>query len=204
MSGGTRIDKPYVVFVEGKDEENVLDSILSAQGQTEVQCVVVGGKDKFALKVPAAVNITGFKNVRSLAIIRDADDDAEATFQSVRAVLTKAQLPCPDQPGQWLTTSTPRVGVYIVPGSGRPGFLEHLFLEAHQQHPFFLCCQDFSAACTNAGRATAFDPKELSYSLMVALGTPEPRLGRAFESGRVTADHQAFAPLKAFLLAGNP
>ena len=70
-----------LLLVEGKDEENLLgrliEDCLNDDGQ-DIQIVAVGSKSKFrssliAIKVDAQSRPT----LRSIGIIRDADDDRE-------------------------------------------------------------------------------------------------------------------------------
>ena len=75
-----------VIVVEGKDEVYFLDALLRNLKITDVEVRDVGGKNQFENKLPALVNMSGFPDVRFLAVIRDADNDPNAAFDSVRKV----------------------------------------------------------------------------------------------------------------------
>ena len=190
--------KEKVVFVEGKDEVNVIDSISKSLNLGDIESRDVGGKDKFPINFPLAVRQSSFGTVKTLAIIRDADDDEAAAFSSISALLRSNGLPAPQASGQFATDGTRRIGVLILPGSGRQGYLEDLFLDANAGTAWSRCVDAFAACCEAAGRM-AFDSKDRAYGLLVALGAPENRLGRAFEQGKVNANHVAYDSIKAFL-----
>ncbi len=107
----------------------------------------VGGKDKFKKKLPALVQATGFADVEILAVIRDADNDPDAAFDSVRNVLrsqvSKSQkLEPPDRMNQF-SDGNPRIGVFIMPGNSDTGMLEDLCLKTVGEHPAMECVNAF-------------------------------------------------------------
>jgi hypothetical protein len=188
--------KSKVLFVEGKDEEAVISAIAKDAGRADIEALGVGGKDQFPNKFPPAVMQSSFKQVKALGIIQDADDDAEAAFKRVTKLLADHKLPSPKKPGEFIDGPI-RVGILVLPGAGQTGYLENLFLASYTGSAQILCVDSFAGCCAPFRTLTT---KERAHALLVAIGAPETRLGRAFESGQVNANGAAFAVLKDFVL----
>jgi hypothetical protein len=191
--------KPKIIFVEGRDEEAVIASIATRAGRADIEAREVGGKNQLANKFGPAVMQSSFKTVaKSLGVIQDANGDATAAFHRVTNVLKEQKLPCPDAPGQFVQQGSLRVGVLILPGDGTNGYLEDLFLASFVGTPEIACVTAFAECCAPLRALTT---KERAHALLVAIGAPETRLGRAFESTQINADGAAYTVLRDFVLA---
>lgn len=195
---GREPSKDIVVFVEGADECNVFASILSEINIEDIEIISVGGKDKLADQFKSAVMTPGFSKVRSFGIVQDADDDSAAAFDRVRDVLTTNKFIAPKSSGTVVESGERKVGILILPGGDRKGYLEDLFLDAYKGTPVDACVDSF-AACSEATGCKPFDSKRLAYVFLAAFDAPEPRLGRAFESGKVNGSHSSFDVIRDFL-----
>src|SRR5436853_293013 len=121
------IAQSHVLLVEGKDEERFFAALLSRQQIIGVQVIGIAGKTNVRSSLKALVLTPDFKRVARLGIVRDADNDFGAAFQSVCDALIAAGLAAPP------TTSvpvgiSPIVAVLIVP-SGGVGALEDVCLQ---------------------------------------------------------------------------
>jgi hypothetical protein len=105
------IQFPKVLAVEGKDELNFFQAVLKDMVINEVDIFDVGGKDKFKTHIEALTKMVGFDQVITLAIIRDAENDAKATFDSMCYVLTQNGLSIPATVESY-STGTPSVGIF--------------------------------------------------------------------------------------------
>ncbi|MBC8043533.1 MAG: hypothetical protein IAF08_08810 [Rhizobacter sp.] len=129
-----KITKPQLLFVEGKDEVNFFAALLKAINKSEsIQVIDVGGEENFAIKVPVYTRM--FTDVKTLAIVRDADENAANTFQSVQDTLLRKcetargeSIAVPQKMGTF-TGEKLRVGVFIMPDNQRGGALEDLSFE---------------------------------------------------------------------------
>ncbi len=99
------IRQKKVLIVEGRDENNFFDALMKHMGVTDVEIREAGGKDQFKDKLPALVRARGFSYVKVLAVIRDADEDACTTFESVKDTLRKQGLKPPQQMNQFSKSS---------------------------------------------------------------------------------------------------
>jgi hypothetical protein len=145
--GGTRLEKPKVLLVEGKDEEiffkelltyiNIIDdfTILSAKG-----------KDKFGNYLKTLINeLENYENVTSIGIIRDADNNPKGAFDSICSALQSANLPYPSKTTECIdgTPKTPKICVMILPGEGRCGMLEDLCLQSVKDSQVMNCVENY-------------------------------------------------------------
>jgi len=137
------IREKKVLAVEGKDEVNFFDALLKHLGITDdVEVRDVGGKYQFKSKLPALVRTTGFSDVEVFVIIRDADTDANAVFESIRDILKGQDLEPPSQINQF-SDGNPRIGIFIMPGNSDTGMLEDLCLKTVDEQPAMECANVF-------------------------------------------------------------
>ncbi len=131
-----------VLAVEGKDEVNFFRRILAISEIDKVEIIDVGGKDNFKLGIAGLVKMPSFSKVTILAIVRDSETDAQATFQSISQILTNNQLPPPETMGSY-SAGHPKVGIFLMPGDRDQGMLEDFCLETVRDHPAMRCVESF-------------------------------------------------------------
>jgi hypothetical protein len=190
--------KSNLLLVEGLDEVNVFSSILVALGREDVDVINVGGKNKLAAEFVNVIKHSNFRNVRTFAIVQDADEDPSAAFDRVKKVLLDNKFVPPKTPGSFSTSERHKIGALILPGGNRGGYLEDLFLDSQEGTAGKGCVESFAKCCEAAG-FTPFDSKRRAHAFMAALDAPEPRLGRAFDCGKLNGDHGAYNVIREFL-----
>ena len=136
------IHQKKVLAVEGKDEVNFFNALLKYVGINDFEVYEVGGKQQFKDKLPALVRRRGFSDVEVLAVVRDADNDANAAFESISNILKKEKLKPPIQINQF-SGGTPKIGIFIMPGNSDTGMLEDLCLKTVEHHPAMVCVESF-------------------------------------------------------------
>jgi hypothetical protein len=110
------IESRKILAVEGKDEYEFFDALFKHMDIVDVRIEEVGGKDQFKDKLPALVRSSGFsENVENFAVVRDADQNANSAFRSIRNILIKEGLEPPNDKNQF-SRNNPNVGIYIMPG----------------------------------------------------------------------------------------
>jgi hypothetical protein len=114
------IRQKKVLAVEGKDEVNFFHALLEYVGITDYE-------------IPALVRMPGFSDVDVLVVIRDADEDANAAFASIRDSLRKEGFELPENINQF-SYGKPKIGIFIMPGNSDTGMLEDLCLETVKDH----------------------------------------------------------------------
>ena len=144
------IHSPKLLIVEGKDEEGFFGAFLRVLALSEIQVAGIGGKTQISPNLKALVKDPDFPKIVSLGIIRDANANPKAAFQSVRDALKAASLPIPRQlmrsaPGH------PKVAVMLLPPTGRSGDLEDLCLEAVKDEPIMNCVNQYLKCVEDLG-----------------------------------------------------
>jgi hypothetical protein len=137
------ITKPKLLLVEGQDEVFIFTELLKTMNLDQnVDVREVGGKDQFPNKIHDLQSVSGYGLVKSLGILRDADDNPESAFQSVCSVLDKVKLPIPIAPLQ-PKIGPPQVTVMIIPDEHSKGMLETVYLETVRDDPAMTCVDEF-------------------------------------------------------------
>jgi hypothetical protein len=147
---------------EGSDETLFLTRLIRARGLNtdRFDLFDAGGKDKIPGTLSTMRNDPHWPRVQRLAVLRDADADGQAAFQSVRDTLTKAFGFAPSSPWLWTppapaapSASLPSLAVVVVgthsEHTGRlEGALETLCLEAvPPRHLNALQCAEALTRC---------------------------------------------------------
>jgi hypothetical protein len=194
-----KIERPKLLIAEGDEDARFFGAFCHHLGLNDIQVLPIGGKTQLPSNLKALKGVTGFSQVIALGIIRDADEDANAAFQSVCSALQHAGLPIPTKP-MTPAPGRPRVLVMILPDNQSPGALEDVCLKAIAGTPAMRCVDEFFC-CLQRHRLPP--PKNLSKAKVLAyltsLPEPDKRLGESAQAGYWDWDHPAFSDLKDFL-----
>jgi hypothetical protein len=170
--------RPFFIATEGMGDARLIDKLLQFRGIADCgvgcpsQKSAKGktGKDAFPdylLTVQIAKARAESVPLRGLLVVADADANAVSAFASIQAAMTNAKFPVPKRPFS-IEGDPFRVGVYLLPGNGRTGTLEHLLLDAAlAKFPKLQQCLDDFSACTGALRSAK--PNQLAKMQMSAL-----------------------------------
>ena len=196
------ITKEALLLVEGRDPLNFFEALCNHLSLSrQLQTMNFGGVKELRGFLVGLRGQSGFRNVKSIGIIRDAEEGAAAAFQSVQASLGHAGLTVPNEPEKLSRDGQPAVGVLILPGQDKSGMLETLLCETFADAPechcidaFFRCVQekrpDANIKNPDKARARAFlATKPDSY----------PSVGIAARKGYWPLDHEALEPARTFL-----
>ena len=140
---GQAITRPKLLVVEGKDEVNFFAALITDLDLGDVQVQPVGGKSRFRAYLKAVANAPGYDIVTSVGIVRDADENLNGAFDSIRGALQAAGLPFPTAPLQPVVKDGLQVMVMILPDGKTPGMLEDLCLESVKETPAMLCVDEY-------------------------------------------------------------
>lgn len=122
------ISKTNLICVEGKDEVSFFSALFKYLEINDIQILDFEGKTNFKAKIKALGLTRGFKNVKKVALIRDADENPEeSAFQSLVNILTELNYTAPEN-NKSFSTGNPNFGIFIMPGEGKKGALEDLCL----------------------------------------------------------------------------
>lgn len=196
-----RIVKPKLLLGEGKEEVRFFNALLVHLGIADIQVIDYGGKSmlKDFLEAIARPPISGFASLASLAITRDADDDATAALASARAALAHVGLSIPAAHGRMEGTK-PQVGIWILPDGATPGMLEDLCMGSVQADLALPCVDEyFQCVLQRAGRQPNNRSKARLHAWLASQTDPDKRLGEAAEKHYWPWNAPAFQPIISFL-----
>ena len=191
-----------LIAVEGKDELNLLSALKDCLGIDNMEIRGLGGKHSFATKFKSLTITSGFPSVVSLGVMRDANSNASATFQSVCDTLRTAGLPVPTKP---LTPTEanqgkPQVVVLIVPHGESKGMLEDICLQSVGEDPAMTCVEAYFECLTrNLSKLPSKLSKAKVHAFLSSRDEPDRRLGEAALKGYWPLAHQAFDQVRQLL-----
>ncbi|MGI6395571.1 MAG: DUF3226 domain-containing protein [bacterium] len=195
-----------LVLVEGKDEVNFLSKLLENLG-FKAQVEDICGKDLFPTEngFAAIKQLEGFENVKSLAVIRDADYGENAVkraFQSVKTVLERNGVASPSAPGEFIENDGLKIGIYIMPDCENEGMLEDLCLKSVENDSVFKCANQF-LDCVNASVHKNEKPKNLSKAKAQTFLAGKKEVANATgvgaQKGYWNFEHECMNKIKQFL-----
>lgn len=198
------ITKSKLLLVEGKDEIAFFQSLLKKYNlRDDTQIIEAGGVERFKSELPALINRTGFSdNVTSIALIRDADTNFDAAFQSACAVLANNGFSVPQKAQNFSNEGEIKVGIFIMPGTPEDGtMLEDLCLKTKCEDPVMNCIDQFFE-CVKSN--VTEPPRNLAKAKVQVYLATKPKivnsLGLGAQKSYWDLDHHCLLDLKNFLL----
>jgi len=137
-----RIDTPKQLLVEGRDAQEFFKALLGHLQIADVQVQNFGGVNDLRGFLKAFVRMPGFLHVESVGIVRDAEDNPSAAFQSVRDALLHVGLPAPTTVKE-VSDNHPRVSILLLPDAQSTGSLETLCLRSVMSDPAMKCVFEY-------------------------------------------------------------
>ena len=198
------VQRDSLLLVEGIDDARFLDAFLRSIKKPDVQIATVGGTPNFGPFLSGILTrASNFPRLKKLALVRDADTDAQAAFQSIYALLNRAGLPAPAQ--SWGTAQQDElaVSVAILPDGKSPGNLEDLCLrsiEGSHEGMKALKCVDGYLFCRNPATVPKSKrSKARLHSYLAVADEPGRRLGEAADAKVWDWNSPTLQPLAQFL-----
>ena len=132
-----KIVKSYLILCEGKDAENFLINYLESEAlssdkrfSNEIQVLDFGGNDDLEKFLKNLKNMDHFDQLRSLAIIRDAEKDYSKACQEVVSSLRQSNYISSLDYGKWAHNDMGlNIGFLLFPLNKDAGTLEDLCLQ---------------------------------------------------------------------------
>jgi hypothetical protein len=172
------ITRPFFIATEGMGDARFIDELLKFKGTTNCSVGCPSrqsgkgrtGKDAFPdyfASIQIARGRLNSTRLLGLLVVADANESAEKAFKAITTALGSATFPTPKDPFRIEETDL-RVAVYLLPGEGRTGTLEHLLLGAVFAKTEILSdCLDKFSTCTGALRSSK--PNQLAKMKMSVL-----------------------------------
>jgi len=194
-----RIDRNKLLVVEGNDEKNFFECYLNYLQIDNIQIISLGGTPKYKEQIPAIISATGFNPlVEIFAIIRDAETNENAAFQSIQHIINSLHLRPPDE-NYSFSNGTPKVGIYILPGNHENGMCEDLLLKTVENHPAMVCVNDFMKCVNKLDDPPRIQSKAKAKAFLAAMPESVPHIGIAALKKYWNFDSECLSSLKQFL-----
>ena len=194
------IEKPKQLLVEGFDAYWFFSALLKEVSITEIQIQNYGGVDELKGFLVQFCRASGFwDRVESLGIVRDAETDPNAAFQSVSTALDAANLPVPQCPLE-LTNTQPRTSIFILPDNETNGMLETVCLRSVEEDPAMFCIDEYFKCLREKLEYLPKYTEKAHLQTFLASRKKVPRmLGVAAEQGIWPWNSPVFESIKLFL-----
>ncbi|MCY4279490.1 MAG: hypothetical protein OXC59_02100 [Acidimicrobiaceae bacterium] len=199
------IHKLKLLLVEGREDSAVFKELCHHWGIVDIQIMEMKGIDNLHARLEVLVRDPGFRALRSLAIARDADTDAQRAFQSVRDALSKCQpfkTRLPSKAGE-RSRNYPATSVFIVPDNLSSGNLETMLNRTKEGDATDACIDAFFDCL---GREADFQlsggrlDKARAYARIAASSNPARSVGHSVQaSGIWNLNHESLVPVQKFL-----
>ena len=206
------IRREVQLLVEGNDERNFFEAFTRHLQLPSVQILALDGKDRLREFLEMLAGATAFRTVKRIGIVRDADESANRTFQSVRTSLRNAndairssgvEFPVPDHPEQ-LVGEQPALSVMVLPGDGQAGMLETLLCRTFARDDVNRCIDRFFQCAEESGTPIRQPGKARARAYLATTPDPHVSVGVAAKRGRWNLDHGAFDGVRSFLKSLEP
>lgn len=191
-----------LLLVEGRDEENLFRALIDRHlgADSGIQIIGAGGVDKFPVNLDAIRTAAQARPaLRSIGVVRDADDDAGSAFRSVCDHLRNVGYEPPATHGEF-SEATPSVGVFIVPDGSEPGAIETLCRLSVEGTDAARCVGEYIECLKkqDAMQSNNAD-KSFAHAYLAAMNDPVARVGEGARSGVWDFESPAFGALSRFL-----
>ena len=197
-----RIEQPKQVFVEGNDDYRIFGALLRQMNLSDVQLQSLDGIDNLRSSLQALKGVGGFQELRSLAVVVDADTNRDARSDLVRGALSDAGLTVPSQPLQLASDEPLSVAYVIVPHEGSGTMIEDVCLDPVVGDPAMQCVETYLECLDEIGGAppaSSWTAKARTHAFLASRDRPGLRLGEVADSSVWPLDHGAFDPFRNLL-----
>ena len=198
----TKLDREIQLLVEGKNDQDIFAALIEHLGLAEnIQIHVLNGKDNLSGSLEILRGTTGYGDVKDIAIVRDADESAARTFQSVQTSLKHAGLPVPEHPEEH-AQGQPSVSVLILPGDGDDGMLETLLCRTFAHSKVNSCIDQFFRCVKESDTTLArhlHKDKARVFAYLATRHNPHGSYRVATQRRDWNLDHAAFDGVRRYL-----
>jgi hypothetical protein len=187
---------PKLVLVEGTDEVKFYSAIVDYVGLRDIEIRSFEGVNNLRGVLEALRSIEGFDGVAALGIVRDAEGNGRAAFQSVRDALRATNFATPERGLERVGTS-PAVVILINPHEKPSGRFEDVCAGSVRDTPAMRCVDEYIACLRRLGTGMpAREWKTRIHAFIASQQYPGVSLGVAARYGYSPLDHDAFATVR--------
>jgi hypothetical protein len=187
----------HLILVEGKDDRTIVAALIKHENLHDFQVHHMWGRSTWAAQVGVIVRQPEFhSNVKTLGLMKDADEDPDAAWASCRDTLTASSLPVPTAAIQ-LAEGIPSTAVMIVPSRAGRGALEELCIKSFEAGR--LECVDRYFDCLSPGHSAATRLKARVQAYLAGLESVPRDITIAAHNHELDMGNSAFDELRQFV-----
>jgi hypothetical protein len=191
-------DTPYVVLVEGVDDQAVVSMLIELMNLSDFHVVDVNGKSKWSKKIGLIAKDASFiTNAVAIGAVRDADSNPLAALNSCKTAFRTAGLPVPNRALE-VAAGQPSTAIFITPSENGWGAIEELCLNCFD--PMRMECVDAYFECLSKKNFTA--PRTGKGLVQVYLGglqSPPRDIVVATAKRKIDLNDPCFNEMRKFL-----
>ena len=179
----------------------VRSAILDRLEPSDVQISSFGGINQLRVFLSALWNAPAARaTIEAIGIVRDAETDAEAAFESARDAIRSVDLTAPDRPLQ-VADEQPKMGILILPPEKPDGMLEDVCLDAVHDDPAMRCVEEYLACVQDRvpDWQNRHPSKAKVQAFLASRERPGLRLGEAAARGEWNWEHGTYDPVRQFI-----
>lgn len=194
------IKKPIAVAVEGKDYVYTLLSQIDGPPEfNDVQLwdFCEGGQG-FQQWLSSFQTLRNFDTIRSLGVIRDAEDSSIKTAGNLQRAFEVCGLKVPEKSKQ-LAEGNPHTAFLVIPDGDPIGCLEDAMIKAALSDIPMRCVNEFLACADNPKRNDNWRAKVRVHSLIAASVNPAATLGQSSQLSLWNFQHASLAVMVDFI-----
>lgn len=201
-------DEPLIIFAEGYGDLLFYAEMMDHLGKHN-RCFIqdLGGKGRSKLEKEAVLLLKpdNLAVLDAVAVILDADENADAAFDLARNALKKAVNVEVQAPNLWsaMPGGRTRFGVFIAGDAAGKGEVETLAWQAWQgrpdNQPLRDCVSSYLDCAQKAGKQIHSHDKTRIGALLAVLHDEDPRLGSGARANLFDFRAPEFAGLRKFL-----
>lgn len=199
MPPPTEIESEIQLLVEGKDQKHFFEAFLERLSFGNVQVQDFGGVKDLRSFLSILVKRSEFREiVQSVGVVRDAEDSAQAAFQSVQDSLKNAGLSVPKR-SEERAGCGPAVTVLILPDNDHPGMLETLLCRSFAETEENRCIDGFFQCVKALDISIEPSDKARAHAYLATKSDPRVSVGVAAKKDYWDLEHDAFGNVRCFL-----
>lgn len=213
MKDKIEICKEKLILVEGKDAYHFfIHACENFNPKHNIQIINFGGVKELEKFLNVLKLLPGYEKVNKIAIIRDAEKDAESAIQSIKKSLKSANLSVPCSAFKFYGGS-PQIAFMILPGFKEnnckgsyftPGSLEDLCLKIAKDESTLLCVEEY-IKCLKKNNYIKENEKIHKIKLHTYLSGKDKfvglKIGEASKAGAWDWNHHELEKFKAIILS---
>lgn len=166
----------------------------------DIQTQDFGGVSELEITLRGLVLESFYKQggVKSIGIVRDAENDPKEALTSIQEALNRVGLPAPENV-MVSAGADLRVTIFILPDAMTPGMLETLCLRAVQGDPVMPCIHKYVECVSKLGILDNMNDKALAQAFLASRQEAGLQVGIAAHRGCWNFDSYVFDDVKKFL-----